>query len=113
MSDRKERIYSQRTKDAAILLGKHIHLARKERGRTEMDLAERAGISRTTLQKIEKGDPKCEIGLCFEVATLVGVPLFEIDSSLSFSTNIERASDKIALLPKSIRKKKKVADDAF
>lgn len=38
-------------------------------------LSKRAGISRRTLQKIERGDPKCEIGLVFEVANLVGVNL--------------------------------------
>lgn len=113
MKVKKERSYSRHTKDVAILLGKHIQLARKERALTEMDLADRAGISRTTLQKIEKGDPKCELGLYFEVATLVGVPLFGEESSVTISANIEQVSDKLALLPKSIHKKKKEVDDAF
>ena len=39
---------------------------------TEEDLSGRAGISRRTLQKIELGDPKCEIGLVFEVANIAG-----------------------------------------
>lgn len=95
------------------MLGKHIQLARKERAQTEMDLADRAGISRTTLQKIEKGDPKCELGLCFEVAILVGVPLFDIDSTVTFTRDMDRINDKLALLPKSIHKKKKEVDDAF
>ena len=43
---------------------------------TEEDLAGRAGISRRTLQKIERGDLKCEIGLVFEDANIVGVKLF-------------------------------------
>lgn len=113
MNSKKERTYSRHTKDAAVLLGKHIRLGRKGRRLTEMDLADRAGISRATLQKIEKGDPKCELGLYFEVATLVGVPLFGADSSASFSANFERVNDKLALLPKSIHKKKKEVDDAF
>ncbi len=113
MKKKKERTYSRHTKDAAILLGKHIQLGRKERAQTEMDLAERADISRATLQKIEKGDPKCELGLYFEVATIVGVPLFGMDSTTSFVMSIDRANDKLSLLPKSIHKKKKVVDDAF
>jgi DNA-binding XRE family transcriptional regulator len=113
MNAKKGRSYSRHTKDAAILLGKHIQLGRKERGLTEIDLADRAGISRATLQKIEKGDPKCELGLFFEVAILVGVRLFDVDSTASFSTNLDRVNDKIALLPKSVRKKKKEIDDAF
>ena len=113
MKKKKERTYSRHTKDAAILLGKHIQLGRKERAQTEMDLADRAGISRATLQKIEKGDPKCELGLYFEVATIVGVPLFNMNSTASFAMNIDRANDNLSLLPKSIHKKKKVVDDAF
>lgn len=113
MKTKKERAYSRQTKDAAILLGKHIQLGRKERALTALDLADRAGISRATLQKIEKGDPKCELGLYFELATLVGVPLFTVDSASSFTLDIDRVNNKIALLPKSIRKKKKEVDDAF
>lgn len=113
MQRKKERVYSRHTRDAATLLGKHIQFGRKDRALTEMDLADRAGISRTTLQKIEKGDPKCELGLYFEVATLVGIPLFGADSSITISENLERLNDKLALLPKSIHKKKKEVDDAF
>lgn len=113
MNSKKERTYSRSTKEAAVLLGKHIQLGRKECTLTEKDLATRAGISRATLQKIEMGDPKCELGLYFEVATLVGVKLFEIDSTTTFLTNLDRINNKIALLPKSIRKKKKDIDDAF
>jgi DNA-binding XRE family transcriptional regulator len=113
MNVKKERTYSRYTKEAAILLGKHIQLGRKEHGLTEIDLADRSGISRATLQKIEKGDPKCELGLYFEVAALVGVKLFEVEANSTFTTSIDRVNDKIALLPKSIRKKKKAVDDAF
>lgn len=110
---KKERVYSRFTKDAAILFGKLIQLGRKERALTEKDLAERAGISRTTLQKIERGDPKCELGLYFEVATLVGVMLFNADSHSTLAINMDRIGDKLTLLPKIIRKKKKDVDDAF
>lgn len=113
MDTKKTRNYSRYTKDAATLLGKHVQLGRKERGLTEMDLAERAGISRTTLQKIEKGDLKCELGLALEVAVLVGVKLFEAETLATFFVGIDRVNDKIALLPKSIRKKQKGVDDAF
>ena len=113
METKKARNYSRYTKEAVILLGKQVQLGRKERGLTEKDLAERAGISRTTLQKIEKGDLKCELGLALEVAVLVGVKLFEAENLASFSAGIDRVSDKIALFPKSIRKKQKGVDDAF
>ena len=112
MVTKKERTYSRYTKDAAVLMGKNIQLARKERKISERDFADRIGISPTTLRKIEKGDLKCELGIVFEAAALVGVKLFDIDSRQSFSTSLERVNDKLALLPKSIRRPKG-ADDAF
>lgn len=66
------RTYSRHTREAVTLLGRLIRLARKERRLSAAELAERAGISRGTLQRIEKGDPKVEIGIMFEAATLVG-----------------------------------------
>jgi len=109
------RVYSQYCRQAILLLAKHIQLARKERKLTERDLADRAGIARATLQKVEKGDLKCEIGIVFELATLVGVKLFDVELAQShqFTLDIDRLDDKIALLPKSIRKSTKGVDDAF
>lgn len=112
MSKAKNRAYSRYSREAAALMGKMIRLYRTERKFTTQDLADRAGISRVTLQKIEKGDMKCEIGLVFEVATLVGIRLFETDS-MSIGSLEERVEDKIALLPKSIRKSKRPVSDDF
>ncbi len=116
MVHKKKRTYSRYTIEAASLLGKHIRLARKERGFTESDLADRIGVSRATLQKIEKGELSCEIGFFFEAAAIVGVPLFSIsyDNATSFLSAVEHVNDKIALLPKSIRKsEKQEIDDDF
>jgi transcriptional regulator with XRE-family HTH domain len=108
----KQRTYSKYAQEAALLLGKQIKLGRKQRKWSEKDLAERAGISRATLQKIENGQLTSAIGLVFEAATLVGVNLFTQDR-LHLSQNIEHASDKIALLPQRIQSQKKVVDDDF
>ena len=104
--------YSQYSRRAARFLGKLISASRKEKKMTAQELAERAGISRTTLRKIETGDMTCAIGIVFEVAALVGVRLFAPDSGELFMLE-ERFEDKIALLPKAIRKSKKEVDDAF
>jgi DNA-binding XRE family transcriptional regulator len=109
---KKERVYSGYSVDAVALLGKLIQLSRKERKISENGLAERAGIARSTLQRIEKGDLTCEIGLVFEVATILGTKLFDADRG-SLNTQLEWADDKIALLPKAIRKSKKTVDDDF
>jgi len=108
----KIRTYSKYAQDAAALLGKQIKLGRKQRNWSEQNLAERAGISRATLQKIENGEMSCAIGLVFEVAVLVGVKLFEPDK-LPLSKHIEQTSDKIALLPKRILEKNIEVDDDF
>ena len=104
------RIYSPYVRECASLLGHLIQLARKEKRWTEQQLADRAGISRATLKKIEKGDLKCEIGLVFELAALTGVTLFEEDRT-RINLTAELVKAKLALLPKSVRRKKEVKDD--
>jgi len=108
----KPRSYSALAREAAHLLGKEIKLARKQRKWSETELATRAGISRDTLQKIEKGNMTSAIGLVFEAASLVGINLFEAETS-PLRRQIREADDRIALLPKSIHKPKKAVDDDF
>jgi len=94
------------------LLGKLIRTGRIEREMTGTELSERAGISRDMLYRIEKGDPRCEIGAVFEVATIVGVPLFEADERAL--RQWERVvSDRLELLPKSVRSQPTVSSDDF
>ncbi len=106
------RAYSRPTLEALALLGKLIRLARKQRRMTAAELAERTGISRSTLQRIEKGDPKVEVGTMFEAAALVGVPLFDAGPG-RLSDKIARIDDKLALLPKAIHKPVTKVNDAF
>jgi transcriptional regulator with XRE-family HTH domain len=108
----KIRSYSQYTKEAASLLGKLIKAGRKKRQWSELDLAERAGIARETVQRIEKGDPTCSIGLVFEAAFLVGVPLFDSDLT-PLATSLERITDTLSLMPKTVRKGERTVDDDF
>jgi transcriptional regulator with XRE-family HTH domain len=98
------RSYSRYSCNATALLGGLIRAARKERKLTGQEVADRAGISRGLLQRIEKGDLKCEIGAVFEVATILGVKLFDADES-ALSQHLNQTREKLALLPKSVRKK--------
>jgi len=108
----KQRTYSQYAQEAAVLMGEQIKLGRKRHQWSEKNLADRAGISRATLQKIENGEMSCAVGSVFEVATLVGVKLFEPDST-PLSKHIEHTRDKIALLPQRIKAKTKAVRDDF
>ncbi len=106
------RTYSRYSRDATALLGGLIRAARKERRLTSQEVADRAGISRGLLQRIEKGDLKCEIGAVFEAATIVGVKLFDADET-TLSKHLSQTKEKLALLPKSVRKKSKPVRDDF
>jgi len=106
------RTYSRYSREAAALLGMLIREARKERKLTAQELADRAGISRGLLQRIEKGNLKCEIGVVFEVATIVGVKLFDAGDG-TMARYLSQTGEKLALLPKSVRKKSKAVHDDF
>ncbi|MDE0004671.1 MAG: helix-turn-helix transcriptional regulator [Rhodospirillaceae bacterium] len=106
------RSYSRLTREALALLGARIKLGRKARRMPEKDLAARVGIARSTLQKIERGDPTVNIGLVFEAAVIVGVPLFVPDRT-RLAPYLERVSDKLALLPKSVRSSPSAVHDDF
>ena len=112
MTKSAKRTYSRYTQDATTLLAGLIRVARKERKLTVQEVADRVGISRGLLQRIEKGDLKCEVGVVFEVASIVGVKLFEPDQT-SLTKHIRHTEEKLMLLPKSIRKSTSVIDDDF
>ncbi len=106
------RTLSRYTLEALSLLGTLIRLARTEKKMTAQELAERAGISRSLLARMEKGDPGCQLGATFEVATILGLRLFESDVA-GLSAQRQRADDTLALLPKSVRKPNPVVNDDF
>ena len=95
-----------------LLLGRQIRLARKQRRMSEHDLSARVGIARSTLQRIEKGDPAVEIGLVFEAATLTGFDLF-VPEATTLAPQLARVEDKLALMPGSIRSAGRDVDDDF
>ncbi|RUO27466.1 helix-turn-helix domain-containing protein [Aliidiomarina sanyensis] len=106
------RSYSRYTEEALTLLARLIRAARLEKKMSAQEVADRAGISRGMLSRIEKADAKCEIGATFEVARIVGVTLFEAEPS-RLTKHVKQIEEKLALLPKSARKMKKDVIDDF
>lgn len=106
------RAYSRYTLEAIGLLSKLIRLARKEKAMTAQQLADRAGVSRGLVQRIEQADPKCELGAVFEVAAILGITLFHSDAR-DLAVQVKRTDELLALLPKSVRTVTPVADDDF
>lgn len=98
--------------ESIALLGQLVRKARIERGMPTAELAERAGISRGLLQRIEAGDPGCTIGPVFEVAAIAGVRLFDAEPS-GITSAIASNREVMTLLPKSIRAKRIEVKDDF
>ena len=95
---------------ALEVFGKRIRLERKLKKMTAAELAERAGVSRGLVQRIEQGNPSCEIGVAFELASILGVPLFDLTHS-SLGDKLDSLKDKIALIPKPVRRVEIISND--
>ncbi len=54
-------------------MGENIKYARLRRDLSSVQVAERAGISRTTLIKVEKGDEGVALGYYFRVLVVLGL----------------------------------------
>ena len=97
------RTFSRQTRDAARFLGHQIAQARRERRWTLDDLAARAGVTPFTVRKVERGDPTVALGTAFEIAWLLGVPLFGSTEPGSLAGALRRSEDRLALLPTRVR----------
>lgn len=104
------RPYSPLTLEAARLLGGHVAAARRENRWTLNELAERVGVTRSTMRKVEHGDLTVGLGVAFEAAALLGVPLFAEDDNRR-RIEAARIDDRLALLPQAVRKRNRVDDD--
>lgn len=118
MPRKKVRNYSLYTKEACRLLGMLIRNARKEKRMTIEELADRASTSPNFVRRVEKGGLTGEIGVAFELAFIVGVPLFQPENTDTpnpkyLNYKISEALQKEALLPQSARKPKEIVKDDF
>ena len=118
MPRKKVRNYSLYTKEACRLLGMLIRNARKEKRMSVEELAERASTSPNFVRRVEKGGLTGEIGVAFELAFIVGVPLFQPENADTpnpkyLKYKIVEALQKEALLPQSARKPKETVKDDF
>lgn len=112
MSKPQNRAYSRYSMEALALLGQMIRAGRIDRKITEKELASRMGISRSLLQRIEKGNPSCAIGVVFEAAAITGVPLFETDRE-RLGAHRAVTGEMLRLLPKTARRPKRAIKDDF
>lgn len=106
------RHYLSPTVDAARVLGQQLAAARRRQRRTAQDVADRVGTTRVTLRRIERGDPAVALGLYFEVATILSVPLFGAEGR-ALAELAARGERELALLPARIDVRPVDVDDDF
>lgn len=70
---RKKQILFPKHQKILEQVGENIRLARKRRKLTTLQVAERAGIDRTTLYHIEKGNGKVSIAAYFNTLRVLGL----------------------------------------
>jgi len=71
--NKKEQIIFPKYQQLLGQMGQNIKLARKRRKFTTIQVAERAGIARSTLYLIEKGDSSVAFGAYFNVLRVLGL----------------------------------------
>ena len=87
-------------------LGERLRLARKRRKLSNAVIAQRAGVSRTTVYKVEAGDPGATLGAYVRVLAVLGL---EGDLNLlAADDRIGRKLQDLALEPSPDAKRRKV-----
>lgn len=100
------------TRYAASVLGTQLAVARRRSGRTAAEVAERVDVTRQTLRRVEQGDPSVAIGIVFDVATVLGVPLFGAGEA-ELAELAARGERELALLPSRVDVTPPEIDDEF
>ena len=112
MPKARNRTYSSTSKNAASLLGASIRSARIQRRMTAVELAERAGVSRGLVRRVENGDMEAAIGPAFEMAAILGIPLFDPDAG-QLARSLHHVRSINALLPSRAVPPRTDPDDDF
>ncbi len=100
------------TKNAAHALGQQLAIARRQQRRTASEVAERAGTTRATLRRVERGDPAVAAGIYFDVATVLSVPLFGRQGR-ELAELVAQGERDLALLPARVDVVLDEVDDDF
>lgn len=88
---------------ALVAAGDDLSLARRRRGLSTLSMAERAGISKKTLYRLEQGDPGVSWGAVIRVLNILNL-LPELNKALN-TTNDALG---LALMNKSVAKRIRV-----
>ncbi len=87
----------QAVQEALQMLGELIQSARRSANYTSEEIAQKAGVNRKTIARLEKGDPGIGLGLFLSVLWLLDIPLLR-----GFDLGNRQSRTQIALLLRSL-----------
>jgi transcriptional regulator with XRE-family HTH domain len=112
----KQKLSSQTLPSSVALalqrFGRNIARARKRRGLKQVELAQRVGVSKVTLQSVERGAPTTGIGTYFACAWVLGL-LEELSNPLAPERDEEGKAFEARLAPKRVRGQAGALNDEF
>ncbi|WP_166353441.1 helix-turn-helix domain-containing protein [Phytoactinopolyspora limicola] len=95
---------SSRSRRAAHTLGEYITTFRKLQGLTAAQVADRAGITRTTLRRLERGEPNVGLDVFLEVCRVLGILDFVLEGMNPYETALGQSlAEQNLTLPKRVR----------
>ena len=104
--------YSKKTHIYLQHLANLLQIARKTRNVTVEELGKRCDISKRTMIKVLQGDPTVKIGVYFQAAVVLDIPLFEEDES-RLQNAFQTGKTIEMMMPRRIQQQKVVLDDNF
>ena len=93
---------SFKTQQAAEDIGQQLAAWRKLRGLTAQQVAERAGVTRQTVSRVERGDLAVGMGVFLNVCRALGILQSVVDATDPYETPFGRARSDQSL-PKRVR----------
>jgi len=91
--------WPQPVQESLQLIGQIIQYARKSAGYTIAQIAQKAGVERKTIARLEKGDPGINLGLLITILWLLDIPLLQ-----AIDIGHRQPRTQLALLLKSLSK---------
>jgi len=91
------------TQKAAVNIGEHLSAWRKLRGMTAQQVAERAGTTRQSVARLERGDPSVGLEIFLNVCRALGILDAVVTSTDPYETPFGRARADQAL-PQRVRR---------
>ncbi|MGH3349711.1 MAG: helix-turn-helix domain-containing protein [Nocardioides sp.] len=100
-----KRPLSAKSRRTARTLGDYVSTFRRLQGLTAEQVADRAGITRNTLRKLEQGDASVGLDVFLEVCRVLGVLDFVTDGMNPYETALGQSlAEQNLALPKRVRR---------